>query len=111
MLLALSKAQELIDQYMPGPFTIVLKAKDYLPREVQALDGTVSFRVSSDPVTKELTLTSLHQGVTVDQVKAATGWELKVAEEVETTPPPTGRELEVLRDLNERTARAHAGQA
>ena len=48
------KAQELIDQYMPGPFTIVLKAKDYLPREVQALDGTVSFRVSADPVTKEL---------------------------------------------------------
>lgn len=39
---------------MPGPFTIVLKAKDYLPREVQALDGTVSFRVSSDPVTREL---------------------------------------------------------
>lgn len=47
------KAQELIDQYMPGPFTIVLKAQDYLPREVQALDGTVSFRVSSDPVTQE----------------------------------------------------------
>ena len=48
------KAQELIDQYMPGPFTIVLKARDYLPREVLALDGTVSFRVSSDPVTQEL---------------------------------------------------------
>lgn len=48
------KAQELIDQYMPGPFTIVLSAKDYLPREVQALDGTLSFRVSSDPVTQEL---------------------------------------------------------
>ncbi len=48
------KAQELIDQYMPGPFTIVLKAKDYLPREVLALDGTVSFRVSSDTITQEL---------------------------------------------------------
>ncbi|MEK7462221.1 MAG: L-threonylcarbamoyladenylate synthase [Patescibacteria group bacterium] len=46
-------AKELIDRYMPGPFTIVLKAKDYLPREVQMLDGTVSFRVSSDPVTQE----------------------------------------------------------
>jgi tRNA threonylcarbamoyl adenosine modification protein (Sua5/YciO/YrdC/YwlC family) len=48
------KAQELIDQYMPGPFTIVLKAKDYLPREVQALDGTLSFRVSSDLVAQDL---------------------------------------------------------
>ena len=48
------RAQALIDQYMPGPFTIVLAAKDYLPREVQALDGTVSFRVSSDPMTQEL---------------------------------------------------------
>lgn len=48
------KAQDLIDQYMPGPFTIVLEAKDHLPREVLALDGTVSFRVSSDPVTQDL---------------------------------------------------------
>ena len=48
------QAQKLIDQYMPGPFTIVLKAKDYLPREVLALDGTVSFRVSLDPVAQEM---------------------------------------------------------
>jgi len=62
------------------------------------------------PVTKELTLTSVHQGVSVDQVKAETGWDLKVASSVGTTEPPTERELAVLRDLNERTARAHAGQ-
>src|SRR5262245_32895556 len=67
--------------------------------------------LTPDPVTKELTLTSVHQGVTIDQVKAATGWELKVADHVETTKPPTAQELEVLRDLNARTARAHAGQA
>ena len=67
--------------------------------------------LTPDPVTKELTLTSLHQGVTIEQVKAATAWELKVAEAVATTPPPTARELEVLRDLNARTAKAHAGQA
>ena len=41
----------------------------------------------------------------------ATGWTLKVASEVKTTPPPTENELSVLRDLQERTARAHAGQA
>jgi L-threonylcarbamoyladenylate synthase len=48
------KAKELIERYMPGPFTIVLKANSYIPRSMQALDGTVSFRVSSDPVAKQL---------------------------------------------------------
>lgn len=48
------KARELIEHYMPGPFTIVLKANSYIPRHMQALDGTVSFRVSSDPVAKQL---------------------------------------------------------
>src|ERR1700681_2880864 len=63
-----------------------------------------------DPVTKELTLTSVHPGVTVESVVAATGWKLKVAGEVSTTPRPTETELTVLRDLQARTARAHAGQ-
>jgi glutaconate CoA-transferase subunit B len=48
--------------------------------------------------------------VTVEQVVAATGWPLKVAPQMQTTPPPTETELSVLRDLNARTARAHAGQ-
>jgi hypothetical protein len=34
-----------------------------------------------------------------------------VAAQVTTTEPPTARELEVLRDLKARTAKAHAGQA
>lgn len=67
--------------------------------------------LTPDPATKELTLTSLHPGVTVEQVVAATGWELKVAPALESTVPPTEQELAVLRDLNARTARAHAGQA
>lgn len=67
--------------------------------------------LTPDPVTKELTLTSVHPGVTVDQVVAETGWALKVAAKVDTTEPPTEGELTVLRDLNARTARAHAGQA
>src|SRR5207249_4057436 len=32
--------------------------------------------LTPDPVTKELTLTSVHPGVTVEQAKAATGWDL-----------------------------------
>lgn len=66
--------------------------------------------LTPDPMTKELTLTSVHPGVTVEQVVAETGWRLKVAAQVETTPEPTEKELAVLRDLNERTAKAHAGQ-
>ena len=67
--------------------------------------------LTPDPATKELTLTSVHPGVTVEKVVAETGWPLNVAPTVETTAPPTEKELFVLRDLQERTARAHAGQA
>jgi glutaconate CoA-transferase subunit B len=63
-----------------------------------------------DPATKELILQSVHAGMTVEQVVAATGWPLKVSPQMQTTPPPTETELSVLRDLNARTARAHAGQ-
>ncbi len=52
-----------------------------------------------DPETSELTLTELHPGVEVDQVVAATGWKLKVAGELGTTPAPTEAELRILRDL------------
>jgi glutaconate CoA-transferase subunit B len=66
--------------------------------------------MTPDPVTKELTLTSVHPGIGVDQVTKATGWPLRVAANVATTAPPTERELGVLRDLQARTALAHAGQ-
>jgi glutaconate CoA-transferase subunit B len=67
--------------------------------------------LTPDPDTKELTLTSVHPGVTVEKVVSETGWPLKVAPTVGTTAAPTQQELSVLRDLQERTARAHAGQA
>lgn len=63
--------------------------------------------LTPDPVTRELTLTSLHPGVTLERVKAATGWDLKVSPDLVETPVPTPRELEALRDLLARTARAH----
>jgi glutaconate CoA-transferase subunit B len=67
--------------------------------------------LTPDPETRELTLTSLHEGVDVARVKAATGWPLKVASRLETTQPPTAAELEALRGLKARTARAHGDQA
>jgi glutaconate CoA-transferase subunit B len=67
--------------------------------------------LTPDPVTRELTLTSLHPGLAVEQVIESTGWPLKVAPRLATTGAPSAVELGVLRELNERTARAHAGQA
>ena len=48
--------------------------------------------------TGELVLTALHPGATVEQAKANTGWELKVAAELRTTPPPSAEELRILRE-------------
>ena len=59
------------------------------------------------PETKELQVTSLHPGVSRDQVVRQTGWPLAFAATVDETPAPTARELEVLRDLHARTAVAH----
>ncbi len=60
------------------------------------------------PETKELTVVSMHAGVTRQDIVAATGWPIQFATEVDTTPIPTDAELEVLRDLQQRTARAHS---
>lgn len=62
-----------------------------------------------DPETREFTLTALHPGATVEAAHEATGWELKVAEKVTTTEPPTEEELRVLRDLRARTEAARKG--
>ena len=46
----------------------------------------------------ELTLTALHPGIQVDQVRANTGWDLKVAPELKATAPPKEEELRILRE-------------
>lgn len=67
--------------------------------------------LTPDPVTRELTLTGIHPGVTLAQVKEATGWDLKVASDLKTTELPEPDVLEALRDLQARTARAHGQSA
>jgi glutaconate CoA-transferase, subunit B len=59
------------------------------------------------PETKELQVASLHPGVTRDEVIEQTGWPVAFAGTVVETPAPTPRELDVLRDLQARTAAAH----
>ena len=60
-----------------------------------------------DPITKELTVTSLHPGVSRETVAGATGWPVRFSDSVTETPEPTPTELEVLRTLRADTARAH----
>ncbi len=64
-----------------------------------------------DPATKELTVASLHPGVTREQVIEATGWPVKFAANVEETPPPNELELKELRALHARTKAAHGAAA
>jgi glutaconate CoA-transferase, subunit B len=45
----------------------------------------------------ELMLTALHPGVTIEQVKANTGWLLKIAASPVVTTPPAAEELRILR--------------
>lgn len=63
-----------------------------------------------DPATKEFVVTALHPGVTRAQVEETCGWAVRYADDVRETPPPTALELSTLRDLQARTAAAHAGK-
>ncbi len=47
----------------------------------------------------ELVLSSVNPGVDVAQVRAATGWPLKVADAVGDAEPPTAEELRLLREV------------
>ena len=55
-----------------------------------------------DPSTKELVLTQIHPGATVEQAREQTGWELKISDSLTTTEPPTAEELAGLRELLDR---------
>ena len=75
-------------------------------REVLGLRGAGPMRVITDlgvlepdPASRELVLTALHPGVSVEQVRAETGWALEVAADLRATPPPNERELATLRAL------------
>ncbi len=64
-----------------------------------------------DPKTKEMMVASLHPGVTREQVIEATGWAIKFFDKIAEMPPPTDKELKVLRELHARTKAAHGEAA
>lgn len=52
-----------------------------------------------DPATCELVVTHIHPGSSMDDIRAATAWALKISPGVRTTDPPTDAELTALRSL------------
>ena len=52
-----------------------------------------------EPRDGELTLVATHPGVTADEARAATGWALRVAGDLQETEPPRPDEIEALRTL------------
>jgi len=55
----------------------------------------------------ELQLVARYEHTTSEQAVKATGWPLNVAGHVDVVAPPADDELRILRDLHERTRRAH----
>lgn len=67
--------------------------------------GTGPYRVITDlavmgysDTSKRMQVRSLHPGVTLDRVKAATGFALEVVPQLASTSPPTDEELRILRE-------------
>jgi glutaconate CoA-transferase, subunit B len=80
-------------------------------RERLGLRGRGPTRVITDlgvlqphPVSRELMLTCVHPGVTVDEARAATGWPLLVSDDLRQTPVPSAQYLRIMRDLKSKSA-------
>ncbi len=73
------------------------RARVGLPRGGPSAVITTLGILGFDATTGEAVLRSYHPGQTVDSVRAATGWDLRIAPDVCETPPPTARELEIIR--------------
>ena len=63
-----------------------------------------------DPATKELTVTSLHPGVSRQRVAERTGWPVCFSDTLLETPEPAPAELDALRGLRAATASAHGAE-
>ena len=62
-----------------------------------------------DPDNRELVLTHVHRGVSADDARAATGWDLRVAPTLRETACPSPQELEALRALKHATRDGNGG--
>jgi glutaconate CoA-transferase subunit B len=55
--------------------------------------------LSFDPATKTLRVESLHPGVTADEVRANTGFDLAIPPDVPATQPPTAEQVRLIREV------------
>lgn len=87
-----------------------LDNRERIERDDQRCDAAQADRCifEPDPVTKEMTVVSMHPGVTRAKIDDSTGWRAKYAHEVLETPIPTAQELAVLQELHVRTYQVHA---
>jgi glutaconate CoA-transferase subunit B len=51
-----------------------------------------------DPATREMAITSLHPGCSVEAVQEQVAWPLRVADDLSETEPPTAEELRIMRE-------------
>ncbi len=51
-----------------------------------------------DPESREMVLVSMHPGVTLETIRNNIGWEIKVADKLAETPPPTPEEIRIIRE-------------
>lgn len=63
-----------------------------------------------DPISKELIVTEIYPGVSKDQIKENTGWEIQFSTALIESTPPSDAQLSELRALHERTDKAHKGE-
>jgi glutaconate CoA-transferase subunit B len=61
-----------------------------------------------DPESRELKMSQLHPGVSLEQAQEATGWEVQAAPDLGQSDPPSAEELEVLRRLKATIAAVEA---
>jgi glutaconate CoA-transferase subunit B len=71
-----------------------------LPRGGPAAVITTLAVLGFAPESHEMELRSWHPFTTPDEVRASTGWELRVAPDARETPPPSADELRIIREVD-----------
>ncbi len=51
-----------------------------------------------DPDTREMVLRSMHPGLTIETIRDNVGWDLKIADDLGETAPPTPEEIRIIRE-------------
>jgi acyl CoA:acetate/3-ketoacid CoA transferase beta subunit len=77
----------------PGGREMAGLARDTGPYRVITQLGIYGF----DEKTKRLKLISLHPGVSIDEVKENSNFDITIPEDIETSPEPTEKHLKILR--------------